>query len=188
MIDVALLYVKDALNQYLVNRFGLDEDIVVLNNLTDPDGSVSQKNQNKIVITLINLDHETSQQYYGGSIRSNNKVGHINQDVHFNLDVLFAAHFDNYSESLKFLTATVSFFQANNTFNRKNSPTMSQDITALKFEIENASYEKTHNLWSALGVKYQPSIIYKIRHVTVQAGQINAVSSVVTGSGVEARP
>jgi hypothetical protein len=36
------------------------------------------------------------------------------------------------------------------------------------------------NIWMALGAKYLPSIIYKIRQVYVQADQINAVVPLVT--------
>jgi hypothetical protein len=50
----------------------------------------------------------------------------------------------------------------------------------LNFEIENASYFEIHNLWSAMGAKYQPSIIYKVRHVTVQGNEIKAIAGAVT--------
>lgn len=48
--------------------------------------------------------------------------------------------------------------------------------SSLKFEIENSAYEQTQNLWTAMGVSYQPSIIYKIRHVGVHSAQIKGVA------------
>lgn len=177
MIDAALLYIEHALDQYLINHLGLDDSAVVLNNLVAADGSSPIKNQNKIVITLINLEHETAKQFYGGQRRENGQIDKINPDIYFNLDILISASFDDYDEALKFLTATVYFFQANNSFNRKNNPELPQGIASLNLEIENSPYAKTHNLWSALGAKYQPSIIYKIRHVCVQAEQIKGSSA-----------
>lgn len=191
MIDSALTFISDQLDQHLKNSFRLDESVTVLNNLVDANGSVPQKNQNKVVITLINLEQETSKQFYGGQSWSSSNNGQINQvlpSVHFNLDVLFTANFDNYDESLKFLTATVGFIQPSTYFNRKNQPSLPEGITALKFEIENSPYEKTHNLWSALGAKYQPSIIYKVRHVTVQENQTQGTVASVQETSSEAAP
>jgi len=181
MIDAALIYIEQTLDRYLINHLGLDHSTVILNNLVDGLGNPPSKNQNKIVITLINLEHETSKQFYGGQRRDNGNVDNVNPDVYFNLDILIAANFDAYDEALKFLTATIYFFQANNSFNRKNSPKLPEGIVALNFEIENSPYAKTHNLWSALGAKYQPSIIYKIRHVCVQAEQIKGTVSEIQG-------
>lgn len=189
MIDSALIFIKNIFNQHLINSFQLDNDAVILNNLTDPDGNVAKENQNKIVLTLINLQHETAKQYYGGQKRVSDAFnGYVQPDVHFNLDLLITAHFDNYDEALKFLTAIISYIHANCSLNRKNHPTLPEGITALNFEIENSPYEKTHNLWSALGIKYQPSIIYKIRHVTVSSDQIQSISSTVQEASAEALP
>ena len=45
----------EELDQYLRNKFGLDERKVVLNNLIDGNGSLPLINQNKVVISLINI-------------------------------------------------------------------------------------------------------------------------------------
>ena len=65
---------------------------------------------------------------------------------------------------------------------------MPEGISALKFEIENTPSSKTHNLWTALGAKYLPSIVYKVRHVKVDAGQIKGASAEVAGVSVVAAP
>lgn len=176
MIDQALKFIADTVNRYLQNRFALESDTVILNNLVDADGSVPQQNQNKIVLTLINLEHETATQYYGGQTRIGTTVITCNPPIHFNLDLLITASFSNYQEAVKFLTATITFFQTNSSLNPKKFPDIPNGITALNVEVENAPYRQSHNLWSALGAKYQPSIIYKIRHVTVQADAIQGTN------------
>ena len=41
------------------------------------------------------------------------------------------------------------------------------------FEIEKGDgYMQMHNLWTALGAKYKPSMIYKMRLITVESNQI----------------
>ncbi len=188
MIKSALVFIKNQLDQYLVNRFDLDESTTVLNYLVEQNGSVPQKNQNKMVLTLINLDHETSKQYYGGQQRIGNQSVKVNPAVHFNVDLLFTASFDDYDESLKFLNATISFFQGNNVLDEKKCSDMPDGITSLNFEIENSSYFETHNLWSAMGAKYQPSIIYKVRHVSIQNDEINRVLTNVSTVKSEVAP
>lgn len=185
MIDSALEFVAKVLNQSLVTRFGLEGNIVVLNNLVDVNGASPRKNQNQLVMTLINLEYETNKQFYGGqrwqdgSSGQSGQFNQLNPAVFFNLDVLFAANFDNYNEALKFLTAAIGFFQENTLLNRTNTPALPVGLSVLKFEIENTPSMKTHNLWTALGAKYLPSIVYKIRHVSVDAAQIKGAMAAV---------
>jgi len=182
MIDVSLEYVRRQLDQYLGNRYGMEANFVVLNNIVLPDGSVPQKNNNKVVITLVTLEYETSKQFYGEQTASPNTVTQVNPSLWFNLDILISANFDEYSEALKFLTATIGFFQSNAVMTRANSPGLPRGLPALKFEIENSSSNKMENIWTALGAKYLPSIIYKIRQVCVQADQIKAEIPLVQDS------
>lgn len=179
MIDVSLAFVRQVLDQYLVASFGQEGGMVILNSLINSDGHVPEKNKNKIVITLVNLEYETNKQFYGGERREGDQYSQVNPAVFFNLDILISASFDEYGESLKVLTAVIGFFQENLSFSRANSPMLPAGISMLKFEIENSSSAKMQNLWTSLGAKYLPSIVYKIRHVAVQGGQIKGSSTVI---------
>lgn len=181
MIQAALVFIRRKLDQYLVNQFGLDENITTLNHLVNPDGSYPPKNKNKMVITLINLDYDTNKQYQDTQMRGmDNAAIKVNPAVQFNIDLLFTASFDDYEEALKFLNATISFFQSRRSFNAKTAADLPGGIKSLNFEIENASYFEIHNLWSAMGAKYQPSIIYKVRQVSIQKEDIQAIVSPIT--------
>lgn len=180
MIDVCLEYVRKILDQSLMAAFGLEASVVVLNNVVDVNGGSPQKNQNKLVVTLVNLEYETNKQYYGGQQRSDGvQISRVNPAVCFNLDILISANFDEYGEALKFLTAAIGFFQEHLSFTRTNNPLLPEGVSMLQFEIENSPSHKAHNLWTALGAKYLPSIIYKIRHVSVESDQIKGSSAVV---------
>lgn len=169
-------------------NLGAETGTVVLNNLVDANGNTPQKNQNKLVVTLINLENETNRQFYGGDRRDVGQISRINPEVLFNLDILFSSCFDEYTESLKFLTATIGFFQENSSFTRANNPALPEGISTLKFEIENTPSGKTHNLWTALGAKYLPSIVYKMRHISVASGQIKGASSEITTTSIGVMP
>jgi len=181
MIQSTLVFIKQKLDQYLVNLFTLDENITVLNHLVNQDGSYPQKNKNKMVLTLINLDHGTDKQSKDAKLRAqDNAIGKINPPTRLNIDLLFTASFDDYEQALKVLNATITFFQSNNSFNAKTAPDIPSGIKTLNFDIENISYLEIQNLWSAMGAKYQPSIIYKIRAVTVQNNDIEAIVNPAT--------
>lgn len=189
MLQAALLFIKSKLDQALVNGFELDENITVLNHLIQQDGSSPEKNQNKMVITLINLDYETNKAYTGNHYRlRDNNFAKTQPDTLFNVDLLFTASFDDYEEALKFLNATIAFFQATPSFNAKTTPDLPTSIKSLNLDIENTSFFETHNLWSAMGAKYQPSIIYKVRHVAVQSDQLQGVIPAIRDIDVEVTP
>lgn len=182
MIDVALLYIRDVLDQYLVNRLGVAERSVILHGLSSADSGQLDTARNKVAITLIGLEHESNKQFYGGMRSEGHQVAGVNPSIYFNLGILISVNFDSYAEALKQLTCVIGFFQATPSMDRVSYPAMPDGLVALKFEIENSPPEKMHNVWTALGVSYLPSIIYKVRHVVVQSGQVTGKSAVVQGA------
>lgn len=190
MIQEALVFVKNALDQNLKNRFELLESITVLNYLIDQGGELPQINHNKVVISLLNLEHETAKQYSREGIRRDNaqQLQKVNPAVRFNLDLLFTASFDDYEESLKFLNAVIAYFQSNPLLTAQTNPMMPTDLQKLSFEVEKLSYVDTHNLWTAMGAKYQPSIIYKVRHITIQEEEVKTLESPISRISTLAEP
>lgn len=177
VIRDALVFTKKTLDEHLRNHFQLQESITVLNHLVDQSGEAPLKNQNKMVISLINLEQETNRAFSNRNVPyGENGFESINPSVRFNMDLLFTACFEDYEEALKFLTATISYFQAYNSLNQTNHPDIPPGLRKLNFEIESLDYSETHNLWTAMGAKYRPSVIYKMRLITIQ-------SLVATGSG-----
>ncbi len=177
VINDVMMFIRGSLDQHLVNSFSLDEGVTVINGVIDPDGALPHKNQNKLIITLINLAHETSKQYYGGKKRSvdGDKFIKSNPAVHFNLDVLFTACFEDYEESLKVLAETIAFFQGDSSFDAETYPGIPEGLSGLSFEVESLNFHDMHGLWSSMGAKYQPSIIYKVKHITIQRHLIDQV-------------
>lgn len=179
MIDVALLYIRDVIDQYLVTRLGVAGKSVILHSLSSAESVQLDTARNKVVITLIGLESEINKQFYGGVRSEVSQVAHVNPPVYFNLGILISVNFDDYAEALKQLTCVIEFFQATPSLDRVNHPAMPAGLTALKFEIENSPSEKMHNVWTALGVNYLPSIVYKVRHVVVQSEQVTGKSAFV---------
>ena len=177
MLQTVTSFIRQKLDQHLVNSFSLEESIAVLNHLALHDGSAPPKNRNKMVITVINLDYDTNKPFFGGQQRAgDNRIIRFNPGYTFNVDLLFTASFDDYEESLKFLNGTIEYFQSNICVTRSSAPDLPRGVHSLRFDILNSTLSETHNLWSAIGAKYQPSVIYKVRHITVQQERINVIS------------
>lgn len=187
MIDLSLAFLAQILDRYLRMQLGIDHTLVVLNNLVNADGSVPEKNQNKVVVTLINLEYESNRQFYTSSVPLANEQARIHPPVIFNLDLIISANFDDYNEALKLLSLIAAFFQENPGINRNQYPGMPEGLSTLKVEIESSNSNKTHNLWTAMGAKYLPSILYKVRQVKIQGNEIQALVPTITDSSAQAR-
>lgn len=165
MIYEALTCVADELNDYFKSKHKINEDKVVLSALVNQDGTIAIQGENKIVLTMINLEKETAR---AGSQKS---LGSLNQGdlpLNVNLYVLFSSYFtgNNYPEALRFLSFILSYFNNKNSFTSSNTPALHPRIEKLTFEIVDLNPDTLSNMWSTLGAKYLPSVVYKIRMLT----------------------
>lgn len=172
MIHSALQFVVDIMNQYFQNKMGLDGSYVVLDKLVNPDGSAIASNNNKLILSLVNLERETAQPFYNRTQQPALQAQpNINPDVRLNLDLLIASNFESYRETLTFLNQAISFFQSNNVLDSSVSANFPADLSKLEFEMERISYQQMHSLWTSMGVKYLPSVMYKMRMLTIQGNE-----------------
>ena len=175
MIDTAINHIASNVNQHLMRSFGLNEDVVVVSNILEQDGTVATHVNNKIVVSLVNIEKE--------SVPLNN-VGHApatamrrtvsNPPVYVNLYLMFASYFSgsNYQEGLKFISNTINYLQGQSVFDQRNSPELDRNIDKLVMDIHNLDITDLSNLWGVLSGKYLPSVLYKVRMVTVDAGAV----------------
>ncbi|VXB08208.1 conserved hypothetical protein [Flavobacterium sp. 9AF] len=170
MLMKSLQFTTSVLDQYIKNRYQLSESKVILNNIIDTNGSIPTKNENKIVISLINIEQETLQPFYVRNQKlANGSYGDLNPTQRFNLDLLITANFENYEESLKFLNSVIQFFQSYVVLDATNFSNIPSGLNKLEFEVAKLNYNQMHNLWTAMGAKYQPSIVYKTRLISIQS-------------------
>ena len=174
MIYSALRSIKNSLNEFLTNRLDLDEEVVLINRLVNQEGEGGQKNQNKVILTLINLEQEANSQFYNRPMKSGGDTYKLNPPMYFNLNLLCVSNFESYEESLKFLNEILSFFQCHLSMDIFSNDRM-ESIGKLTLEVDPQTFVDMHNLWNSMGAKYQPSLVFKARHITVQ--EENVVSS-----------
>ena len=189
MIDTALQFTASSVDQFIRNKFGLDESKVLTNNIIEADGAMPKSNQNKLVISLINIIQETNKQYYNRNQRlSNGSFSDIQPAERYNIDILLSSSFDDYKETLKFLNAGILFFQSYPAIDSSSFSNLPEGINRLEYDIEKISFFEMHNLWSAMGAKYMPSVIYRMRLITVQSDNTTGFISPVTTTNTNVVP
>ncbi|MFO0355967.1 MAG: DUF4255 domain-containing protein [Sphingobacteriaceae bacterium] len=184
MINETLEFISVALNNHFKNVFQVTEDKTIVSNIINSDGSVPIAINDKLVVCLVNIEQETSIANLGFTHNTGQSFQIRNQPLNINLYILFAANFNIYSESLKFISSTISFFQGNYVFLKKNHPNMSENIDKLVFELLKTDYQSTNYLWNSLGAKYVPSMIYKVRMLTIDENNVRHEGSLISKTNV----
>ncbi|MGB1216690.1 MAG: DUF4255 domain-containing protein [Saprospiraceae bacterium] len=156
MIHEVIPIIADELNDFLNSRFGTAEEPVIISSILNQDGSMAILDDNKVIVSLINIERDGTNQLArsGGDL-----------PVNINLYVLFASYFNNYGEALKFLSGVIGFFQAN--------PNFMIEGNMIRVELYNPDFKEIGNLWSAIGAKYLPSVVYKFRTISIDEGNIS---------------
>ena len=154
MIDKTLSFILDELNVFLGARFEDSEPHAVLSSLVNQDGSLPPATENRLVLSLVNIERETS----------------ADRALHLNLYLQVSSNFAaNYLESLHFLSAALEFFLERPVFGAAALPS---GIENLSVEMVNLTIQDLKNLWSISGSKYLPSALYKLRMSTTPRGLV----------------
>jgi len=191
MIGAAIVRVAQELNAALRRRAQATEDLVVVSNLLELDGTVSPHSVDKVSAFLVNVEREpTVQRGLSRVDRGGDRVGLAQQPVHLNLLVMFAANFSGpkYPEALKLISHTAAFFQGRPSFDPQNTPGLDPGLDRLTLEIENLSIADLGNLWGVLGGRYVPSILYRMRMIVIDSARLEAQAPRVVRPEVDVLP
>ncbi len=179
MLRTTLEFLAEELNAYLKRKdptnFGND-DVAIISPLMSPDGTFAVSAEgaevSKIILTLVNLEEERINDVQNIYKRAEGQVQIINPPVNLNIYVVFSAFGSNYGTTLRLLSYVISFFQANAVFTNSHYPQMNakvaddkpwQKIGRLVVNLHATTFEQQNNMWSAIGAKYMPNVVYKIR-------------------------
>ena len=175
MIDIALGQIASSLNQSLRRGYGVGEDLVAVSGLLDQDGGVAAQAAGKLSVFVVNIERDTLPQALARAT-TGDRLTLAPPPVCLNLMVMFAAHFTgaNYPEALKLISGTIAFFQSRPLFDHHNTPDLDPRIDRLALDIENLPFGDLGNVWGMLGGRYVPSVLYRVRMVSIAAGQVLA--------------
>ncbi|MBK9337415.1 MAG: DUF4255 domain-containing protein [Lewinellaceae bacterium] len=143
---------------------------------------------NKVVVTLVNVDEESTLKNQTNSRLQNGQYIALQPVVHVNLYLLFTANFDEYETAINYLFRVLEFFQGKRVFKFKNAPVSGVNAKALEqagevelaAELHTLSFEQVNDLWGSLGGKQMPFVLYRLRLVPVQMEQIIGREGIIT--------
>lgn len=189
VIDRVLGHLATHLNGYYRRNFQVAEDVVVVSNLQEVGGAPVVLSTNKVVLFLSSIERDTlAHRSATSSPATMHGIAQNVSPVYLNLLVMCAANFsgNHYPEALKFLSSAIIFFQGNAVFDHQNTPDMDARLDRLALNMENLSSQEMHSLWSIHGGRYVPSVLFRVRMITLDAGMIRgrdpAIAQTKTGA------
>ncbi len=166
MIEHALVFLKDRLNGHFEET--MEDSPVDIRNIVDDKGHYQIE---KLGLTLVGIEEERvlKQQNAFRKLASGDFIK-VNPEIKLNLFLLFSAYSgtNNYRVDITYLSEILRFFQAQNVFNSNIHTDLDPSISKLILELHTPTFEQTNNIWSALGAKYLPSVMYKAKMIIVQ--------------------
>jgi hypothetical protein len=170
MISQALMYIAGKINQAFFTPAGTPR--VILGNVTIlNDPAVTESN---VLLSLVNIEEEKLLRNPENFVRRDQSVIYRNPPMHFNTTLIFGAYLPNtnnlttnYEESVSKIQRIIGFFQRQSVFDRSLFPDLPAGIEKLVFELVSLNLEQLHHLWSMLGGKYIPSVVYRMRMVII---------------------
>jgi hypothetical protein len=187
MIYEALQIISEQLDSYLSTE-GLS-GLVVLENiaLLETSSDNAEKLTNRVVLTLLNLEEETTLKNTPSFKIKDGKTEYKNPPVHLNIYLLISANCDTYDKSLRCISETIQFFQgkkvftvSNTVYNRTNVAFDVLDYFKFILELYTLSLEELNYVWGTLGGRQLPSVIYKIQLLQIEQDIKLSTSELIT--------
>ena len=168
MIKEALNYISARISDFCA-PYGFT--VICGNVATLNDAGVDET---KVLLSLVNIEEEVLLRNPENFIKRDSSVIYRNPPMHFNITIIFGAYQPNqadsgtkYEASISKIQKVIGFFQRQNVFDQAYIPKPPNGIEKLIFELVSLNLEQLHHLWSMLGGKYIPSVVYKMRMVVI---------------------
>jgi hypothetical protein len=122
-----------------------------------------------VVISLINIEENRISRDPNNYMRKDGGIILKNPAVHLYLTLLFTSvrHAGGYGLSLQDIQNVIASFQQKSVFDHANTPALPAGIEKLVLDMVSLNLQQLHEIWSVLGGKYYPSVVYRMRMVTI---------------------
>ena len=164
MIRKILTFYTERLEEYLSRTHRRPEGLATVGMI----GNSTEERPNKMVVSLLNVERETTGGITAPVQRTaDGGYARLQPPLLLNLNVMLAAVFDErqYDESLSLLSDTLGFIQS--------VPKFEVDGTGYTIEVVNISTQDMNNVWTLLGGQYYPSVVCKIRRLTIDTETVS---------------
>lgn len=185
MIDTAMTTIARAAADFLRVRTAWEDptDLVTLAPPTgeSPDGG---SHAQVVTLSLLNIEEEKINGARVNRVRGalGASQDYAPEPIHLSLLVLFAARFANYPESLRRISYVLECFQSNNVLLSTSAPDTDSYPQELILDLHTVSPSEAYQIWNMFGGNYTPSVIYRVRLVTIDAGRVGGAATAVANT------
>jgi hypothetical protein len=177
LIGEALRLLVHELDSALQRQAPGGSSLAALTNLVNANGAAVPEAAEKIAVFIVNISQEDIPTRPADGLRGDGQTFKQQQPpLHLSLQVMFAANFSGstYDEALKRISGTIEFFQGRPSFTHHNTPGLPAGLTQLTMAIENLNAADLSHIWTIHGGRYLPSVLYRMRVLSLDAGRIEA--------------
>ena len=135
--------------------------------INDPSNNTSSSH---VIISLINIEENRISRDPTNFIRRDGGIIMKNPAVHLHLTLLFTSvrGASAYGQALMDIQNVISSFQKQYVFEGVDEPVLTEaGIEKLILEMVSLNLQQLHEIWSVLGGRYFPSVLYRMRMVTI---------------------
>lgn len=167
MIDLLLDEIRGKLNDYFTLQ-----NPATLYKCVAGDVSMHDKNNEggeeeileRIILTLISIEEENAMKNNYPLMKVGSNFIKEKSAVYVNIYLLLSAKYATYDTGLKAISQVVSCFQTARKVWFTNDGIQQEAV----LNLHNLGFENLNNLWTVLGGRYLPSVIYKARVMMFQ--------------------
>lgn len=186
MIDNVLGLLSRRLNEHFANTDPRAEDWVILANMADHAGQMFEDNRDKMVMSLVSIQHETVVSTYNRVKAVADSYAAVAPPVYIDIQIMLMANFynKNYAVGLRMISKVISFFQQNPSFSHAELPDLDPEVDKLTMSLVNMTAGDCSHLLGMMGAKYLPVVFYKLRMLSFRGPAIQAVVQPMRGPAV----
>lgn len=183
MIYDTLKFLSEEVNKYLSLKMGvLAEPRLKIGNVSLAlDNTLTGENSlaGKAVLSLVNVEEDKVAKQQENFVRKDSSAVYKSPPLYLNIYVLFSINKPEYDDSLKWLGHIMQFFQHQQVFTPVTHPNLDPKIPRIVVDLFSLNFEQVNHLWSTLGGKYMPSVLYKIRQISVDENLVVSESGFI---------
>ena len=180
MLHLAADFLTKTLNDWLLQRTGSPLGAAALTRIVNDAGKWAI-DEDQIGVALINVEEErTVKTQVPQATYVEGRQVLREPELKLNFYLLFAAYFQNYEQALKQLSLVLTFFQSRTVFTRTRYPGLDPRIEKLGVDLMSLGYEQLNQVWTFVGAKYLPSVVYRVRLVALQDDEPSSVAPPIT--------
>lgn len=179
LIYDTLLLLSDEINNFLDP--GNPQKPLMLGNISmfNDGDEFTAALKDKLIVSIVNIEEDRISKTPDNFIRQGDRTLYRNPPMHFNITLIFSAT-HSYDKALPLLEGVIRFFQVKNVFDTTNTTGLDEEVNKVVFDLVSLNLEQIHQLWTSLGGKYIPSVIYKMRMITIDEAALKADAGVIT--------